>query len=672
MQRARFDHLLAGTAVALALALGPHAASAQAASEPTTSASAPAAEPAAADSKPTEPVAKIEPKAAEPKAPEPAAAPEATASVPQPAAAPNYVTASVADAALVDKLRDQFTAGKFDRILGGKKDRAAVEAFYASRSFAPLWISEGAFSERGKAAIAYLARVDADGLDPNDYPVPQAAGSDADAQAEAEVRLTDAVLTYAKHATSGRVHYSRVAADIIYDLAKLDPVDALNKVASASNTAEALDGFQPQHPQYKALKAKLAETRNAPKAEPKAEEKKPEVVRVPEGKMLRPGMSDPRVVALRKRLDIPGNKDNPAYDDAVSEEVKSFQSQAGIEVDGMLGPNTVRALNGEKQAARRPTIDPADAIIATMERWRWVPRDLGKTYVMVNIPDYTLRVMRDGKLVWKTKVVVGKPNLPTPLLTSDMKFITVNPTWNVPPSIIQNEYLPALQQDPQAMERIGLKVEQDRDGNIRIYQPPGDRNALGRIRFNFPNKFLVYQHDTPDKHLFAHDRRAYSHGCMRVQDPLKYGEVLLSLVLPQEHYTAERLQKMFGGSEVNINFPTHIPVHITYQTAFVDDAGTLELREDVYGRDQRLLAILKSSSERKVADIAIDRPKGSSTAPVRMTPGTFGGGGNGGFFGSGGPSFFDRLFGGSSEPAPRPRARVGDRNAAGFDRRTFR
>ena len=208
-----------------------------------------------------------------------------------------------------------------------------------------------------------------------------------------------------------------------------------------------------------------------------------------------------------------------------------------------------------------------------MERWRWIPRDLGQTYVMVNIPDYTLRVMHDGKLVWKTKVVVGQPGKPTPLLSAEMKFITVNPTWNVPQSIIQNEYLPALQQDPQAMDRIGLKVEQNKDGTVHIWQPPGDRNALGRIRFNFPNKFLVYQHDTPDKYLFAHDKRAYSHGCMRVENPLKYGEVMLGLALPNEHYTADRLQKMFGGSEININFPTGIPDHLTYQTAFVDDDG---------------------------------------------------------------------------------------------------
>jgi murein L,D-transpeptidase YcbB/YkuD len=291
-----------------------------------------------------------------------------------------------------------------------------------------------------------------------------------------------------------------------------------------------------------------------------------------------------------------------------------------------------------------------------MERWRWLPRDLGKTYVMVNIPDYTLRVVRNNNLVWKTKIVVGKPGLSTPITSAEMKFITVNPTWNVPPSIIQNEYLPALQQDPQAMERIGLKVSQNPDGTVRIWQPPGDKNALGRIRFNFPNKFLVYQHDTPDKHLFAKEARAYSHGCMRVENPLKYGEVLLSLALPQERYTEDRLRKMFGGSEININFPTTIPVHLTYQTAFVDDHGKLAIRDDVYGRDARQLAVMKGS-DRRVADIPIERARASSAAPVRMPPGTFGDGG--GLFS--GPSFFERLFGGGSEQssAPRPRERVG-------------
>jgi murein L,D-transpeptidase YcbB/YkuD len=246
-------------------------------------------------------------------------------------------------------------------------------------------------------------------------------------------------------------------------------------------------------------------------------------------------------------------------------------------------------------------------------------------------------------VAWRTKVVVGKPSLPTPLLSEPMRFITVNPTWNVPPSIVHNEYLPALQQDPTALERIGLKVDYNRDGTVHIYQPPGDRNALGRIRFNFPNKFLVYQHDTPDKHLFAHDKRAYSHGCMRVENPLKYGEVLLSIARPKEGWTAERLHHMFGSAEQNIDFPTPIPVHLTYQTAFVDDAGKLQIRDDIYGRDARLLAVLKGE-ERRMADVAIER-QGSGTRhqAVRMNPPR-----------QGGANFFEALFGGPPQVQYRP------------------
>ncbi len=650
MASARFEHLLAGTAIAVALALTPYASSARAASDAEITAAVPM--PESADLPPPS-IRDIAPAAA----PAPAApsAPAATThSVPASDGA-KFTTASVGDTTIVEKLRDQLAAGKFDRILGGKKERSTVETFYAARDFAPLWIADGAMSDRAKAAAAYLAGVDADGLDPSEYPVPQIkTGMEPEALAEAEIKFTDAVLTFARHAMSGRVHYSRVSPDIIYDLAKPDPANVLARVSKGQDVAAALDSFNPPQPQYKALKAKLAEVRGG-----KDDPSKPVI---PQGPVLKYSkdkkgkevlMEDPRVPALRQWFSLTAPDGDTNYDKALSDSVAKFQKEQGLNANGQLTPATLEAINGPK---REKTVD---IILANMERWRWMPRDLGETYVMVNIPDFTLRVVKDGKLVWKTKVVVGKPSLPTPLLTADMKFITVNPTWNVPPSIIQNEYLPALQQDPEALERIGLKVEQNRDGTIRIYQPPGDRNALGRIRFNFPNKFLVYQHDTPDKHLFAHDKRAYSHGCMRVQDPLKYGEVILSLALPNEHYTADRLQKMFGGSEVNINFPTGIPDHLTYQTAFVDDAGALQIRDDVYGRDAKLLSIMKGS-ERKVADLAVDRPKSSSSAPVKMPPGTFGNTvGTFGSAGGNGFSFFGRLFGGPEVAPPRPRARVG-------------
>ena len=224
-------------------------------------------------------------------------------------------------------------------------------------------------------------------------------------------------------------------------------------------------------------------------------------------------------------------------------------------------------------------------MLVNLERLRWLPRQLGaaslgNAYVILNVPDFTLRVMQNGAPVWTTRVVTGKPGKhATPMLTETMKFITVNPTWNVPPSIIYNEYLPALQQDPTVLERMGLRLERGRDGSIHISQPPGEANALGRIRFNFPNKFLVYQHDTPDKHLFAKEERAFSHGCMRVQNPDQYASTLLNIVMPNERYSPEKIRSMYGRSEIDLKFPTPIPVNITYQTAFVDDAGKLQISQ---------------------------------------------------------------------------------------------
>jgi murein L,D-transpeptidase YcbB/YkuD len=292
--------------------------------------------------------------------------------------------------------------------------------------------------------------------------------------------------------------------------------------------------------------------------------------------------------------------------------VKAFQRQHGLAANGQLTPATVNALNGGAYKGREIEI-----IVANLERLRWLPRDLGRTYVMVNIPDFTLRVVRDHSLVWQTKIVVGLPHKPTPLLTAEMKYITVNPTWNVPPSIIQNEYLPALRNDPEAMSRIGLRVSYNRDGSVHISQPPGDANALGRIRFNFPNKYLVYQHDTPNKNLFAQTRRAYSHGCMRVENPLKYAEVLLGLQMPNEGYTQERIRRMYGNAEHDIRFPTALPVHLTYQTAFVDDAGKLQMRDDVYGQDAKVLAAMRG--DHRVAETSPGEPRRESYKPARIS-----------------------------------------------------
>src|SRR5215471_7865824 len=265
-----------------------------------------------------------------------------------------------------------------------------------------------------------------------------------------------------------------------------------------------------------------------------------------------------------------------------------------------------------------------DTIIANMERWRWYPRDLGNAHVLVNLPDFTLKVMHNGVQAWTTRIVIGKPSMATPLLSETMKYITVNPTWHVPQSIVRNEYLPALAQDPTVLERMGLRVSYS-GGGVEITQPPSDSNALGRVRFNFPNRFSVYQHDTPDKHYFADTVRAYSHGCMRVQDPAKYAEVLLNLARPQEHWTAERIRGMFGRGEQDIQLqPVPVWVHLTYQTAFVD-GGKLQLRRDVYNLDSRTLAAIKNergtvmaASERKREQQAAGPAVTQSARPARI------------------------------------------------------
>src|SRR5690242_19275728 len=204
---------------------------------------------------------------------------------------------------------------------------------------------------------------------------------------------------------------------------------------------------------------------------------------------------------------------------------------------------------------------------------------------------------------------------------------------------------------------MGLKLDRASDGSIHISQPPGEANALGRIRFNFPNKFLVYQHDTPDKYLFAKDERAYSHGCMRVQYPDQYASVLLNITEPNEHWTPERVRSMYGSSEIDLKFPTPIPVNITYQTAFVDDAGKLQIRKDVYGRDATMIALLRSGKGKDLEQVIAHsqpnyvRPAGSVNLPSDVNYAS-----NNNYYSSG-PNFFERLFGGPQ--APQPPAPVG-------------
>ncbi|HLH97031.1 MAG TPA: L,D-transpeptidase family protein [Xanthobacteraceae bacterium] len=670
MRGSRRDCILAGTALAIVLAAGSMA---DAASNkvpvlardpipaPTAAATAAAdfeAPPEATEPAKTESVpapAASSPAAATPAAATPAAtapavtapAPDATTAASPPAtpvsapptapaaetAVPPDPLASLdpADRPIAEKIRD-LLAAKADKIFATKREHAAVETFYQNRNLAPLWIEKGALNDRAKAAIARIRAADADGLDVSDYKIPDfAAASAPEALAEDELKLTETVLTYARHVQAGRFSYASVSKNIELPQQAPEPADVLTKVADAKDAAKALDEFSPPQKAYRALKAKLAELRA--KLGPAGSE----IHDGPELKLTKPMMDDPRVSQLREKLGLKGEPGNLHYDSELADAVRKFQRNNDLRVNGNLDAPTLRALNGP------PRDRQIDIIVANMERWRWFPRDLGKTHVTVNLPDFSLRLIHNDQLMWTTRIVIGKPAMPTPLLTETMKYITVNPTWNVPQSIIQNEYLPAYREDPTVLERSGLKMATERDGTVRIWQPPGDGNALGRLRFNFPNRFDVYQHDTPDKYLFKEEKRAYSHGCMRVQDPVKYAQLLLSIERPNDGYSEERIKRMFGPEEQDITFPAPIPVHLTYQTAFVDDDGHLQFRGDVYGLDSRVLALIKTERgmidvaskerDRDVANAATAAARKPAKQPVVQSSG-------GGLFGSffGGPT----------------------------------
>jgi L,D-transpeptidase YcbB len=537
-----------------------------------------------------------------------------------------------ADRVVAEKIRD-LLATKGDKLFAGKKERSAAETFYQNRNYAPIWLDKGIENARAKAVIARLQGADADGLDVNDYKTPSFAGLAADAQAEAELKLVQTVLTYARHVQAGRFPYTRVSHNIELPQAPPEPADVLGKIAGAADAGKALEDFSPQHEGYKRLKTLLAQMRG------KGDGRK----MIADGALLKLNakapMEDARVPLLREKLGLAGEASDLKYDAKLAEAVKKFQQASELPATGNLDAKTVKELNG-------PTRDKSiDMIVSNMERWRWYPRDPGNAHVVVNLPDFTLKVMHNGAQVWTTRIVIGKPDKSTPLLSETMKYITINPTWNVPPSIVYGEYLPALQQDPTVLERMGLKLINNRDGSVHIYQPPGEANALGRIRFNFPNRFLVYQHDTPDKHLFAHDTRAYSHGCMRVQDPAKYAEVLFNIARPSENWTAERIKRMFGTGEQDVQLPVPIWVHLTYQTAFVDDAGKLQIRRDVYGIDSRTQTAVKS--ERGIVEPMQERKRDQEVAstgqrrvaPQAQTPRVV--------------SFFESFFGGG-QPQGRP------------------
>ena len=476
--------------------------------------------------------------------------------------------------------------------------RDALIAFYEDRDFQPVWIADGALTSAARAAIARLGDAAADGLDPADYVVtermldtgPHPAGPDLVAS---ELSLSRATMAFARDAQAGRINPRKVSSINTLSPPVPDPLVSLKRVASASDPAAALDAFNPPHPQFSALKKALHESRTATVVKP---------LPVPAGRNLRPGQSDPRVGLLRQRLGVVLHRgsDVSVYDDAVVEAAKTFQKDHGLRPDGIIGPNTLAVLN------RGLGGDPETDILVNMERWRWMPRELGKTYVFVNIPAYTVTIRRDGTTAYEGRVIVGKPGNPTPVFSDEIEHLVVNPYWNVPYSIASKEMLSSIQKNPEGyfskrgyeavykgkvVSPSSINWSPAALRNVRIRQKPGNSNALGHIKFMFPNQHAVYLHDTPSRNLFSRPVRAFSHGCVRVDQPLDFADALLA---EEAHWNASKIKKMIGGSERYLTLERHIPVHLAYFTEWVDADGTLVHYSDVYGQDRRLAKLLEA------------------------------------------------------------------------------
>ncbi len=481
----------------------------------------------------------------------------------------------------------------------GGGDLAAVAEFYLEREWVPAWTLDGRLTAAALAVIERLRHADEEGLDPDAYPVPSVHLGDGLPStpillAEAEIELSRSVVAYARHAMGGRIKPSTISGYLKQTPPQIDAVEALDTIVSAEDPAAALVGFNPQHKEYVRLKAELARLRALP-------DQAERPIALPEGPVLKLGSRGPRVEILRKRLDVVASEvevDAEVFDADVQAAVIDFQRANQLYVDGMVGPRTRAAINGGDEG------DPVADVIANMERWRWMPRDLGRYYVQVNVPEFMVRLVRDGAVHHETRVVVGKRSNQTPIFSDEMEHLVVNPYWNVPRSIASKEMLPRIQQDPVSFfARSGYEVlsrgrrVHPLDVNwwngslnsIRIRQKPGARNVLGRIKFMFPNSHAIYLHDTPSKSLFNRSVRAFSHGCVRVFEPMKFADALL---VEESEWDAQRLNRLFGGRSRQVNLTRHIPVHLTYFTAWVDDAGVLQRRPDIYGHHQKIIKAL--------------------------------------------------------------------------------
>ena len=478
-------------------------------------------------------------------------------------------------------------------------DLGAVRDFYLGRAFRPLWIDEDGATLAARIFAARLAASESDGL----YPVDYDAGFFAEnleatgpaERADLEFKLSRALLAYGRDLSAGRVDPARVDSELHIRPSAV-PAEELFAAAEGVDFAAYLSALAPQSVNYARLKAALADYRRLAGRGGWG--------RVPDGETLKPGMRDAAIPALRRRLAAGGDlaQDaiaSEAYDETLEEAVRRFQRRHGLDVDGAVGKMTRKALNV-------PVTARIEQMLLNMERRRWMPDDLGRSYVFVNMADFVLKYVVGPKTYLDTRVVIGKPYHRTPVFSDRMRYIVINPYWTVPPSIARKEILPKLKKNANYLAEKNIKLfsgwnasaavldattidwsaVSPRGFGYRLRQEPGKGNALGTLKFMFPNRFNVYLHDTPARSLFKKAVRSFSHGCIRVENPDEFAAMLLR---DHEGWSREEIQAAIAsGKRQVVTLKTSIPVHLTYLTAWVNKDASVYFRDDIYDRDKRL------------------------------------------------------------------------------------
>ncbi|HEY6979441.1 L,D-transpeptidase family protein [Reyranella sp.] len=479
---------------------------------------------------------------------------------------------------------------------------ALLAPLTAAASFASdrLWTGSHAAEARAQALLTAIRAAGDHGLKPEWYRIADLEkalepGADRD---RAEQLLSDAFVTYASDISTGRVRANSIDRDIDIQQRRIDRAGLLKEAADAGDFPTWLASLPPKG-DYPALQKTLATLRQ--KRATAAT-----FTSLPYGDALKPGMIDPRVPMLRQRLaELEMTVPAPSavaelYDDALAVVVKDYQAAKGLTVDGVIGAKTTRSLNTSLD-------DRIDQVVANLERRRWLPADLGNRYVLVNAADYSMVFVDGGQPVFRSLVIVGTPKNPTPEIASTMYGFQTNPYWTVPQSISGEEYLPILRRDPHALAAGGFRIFEswsDDDSEIdpdtvdwnavdpkafpyRIRQDPGVGNALGYIFFPFSNRYGIYMHDTATRALFAEGSRNFSHGCIRLQNPLEFVEKVFG---GRGGFDKERVRAAIdGGQQVSYTFPEPVRLYVTYRTVTANADGEVTFRDDIYGRDRRVV-----------------------------------------------------------------------------------